>query len=56
MPCIVLGSLMELSETLHGWGSDFYGDNDMDMQMTHPTVWALMESPLLNGTDLRDRQ
>ncbi|RDX52658.1 glycoside hydrolase family 27 protein [Lentinus brumalis] len=46
------------------WASDFYGHNDMDIlevgngdltfdeAKTHFTVWALMKSPLLIGTDL----
>ncbi|KAK0202017.1 glycoside hydrolase family 27 protein [Desarmillaria ectypa] len=52
------------SISLHSWASDFYGHNDLDMlqigngnlnyeeSKTHFTVWSLVKSPLLIGTDL----
>ncbi|KAG7444754.1 glycoside hydrolase family 27 protein [Guyanagaster necrorhizus] len=51
--------------SFHAWASDFYGHNDMDIlevgnkglsyeeSKTHFTVWALMKSPLLIGTNLK---
>ncbi|KAK0444019.1 glycoside hydrolase family 27 protein [Armillaria borealis] len=51
--------------SFHAWASDFHGHNDMDIlevgnkglsyeeSKTHFTVWALMKSPLLIGTNLK---